>query len=334
MNEDQIEIRSVVKFLWLKDYNNKDIYEEICSVYGEEKMTLREIQNRIKSLEEGNHSLFDKVRSGRPLKNDLIDPISHIMEEDPYISTKKLAKKLNVAKQTIKRILIEELHMVKINFKWVPYTLNENIRKQRIEMAKKLLHFLTTASEKTLDQLMTQDETWIYLNNPRKTMWIKEGHEPPINVKQNIGSKKVMISVIWSRTGVKSITMLPPGQKFNKEFYLDKVIGNFAKKYKTNGKIFHMDNARPHLVTNELKKMGIRRLDHPPYSPDIAPSDFFLFGFLSFQLEGCYFNDENELLCEVKNILTSLSSIECRKAIDSWINRLRMVIDRDGAYVP
>lgn len=181
---------------------------------------------------------------------------------------------------------------------------------------------------------MTQDETWIYLNNPRKTMWIKEGHEPPINVKQNIGSKKVMISVIWSRTGVKSITMLPPGQKFNKEFYLDKVIGNFAKKYKTNGKIFHMDNARPHLVTNELKKMGIRRLDHPPYSPDIAPSDFFLFGFLSFQLEGCYFNDENELLCEVKNILTSLSSIECRKAIDSWINRLRMVIDRDGAYVP
>lgn len=136
MNEDQIEIRSVVKFLWLKDYNNKDIYEEICSVYGEEKMTLREIQNRTKSLEEGNHSLFDKVRSGRPLKNDLIDPISHIMEEDPYISTKKLAKKLNVAKQTIKRILIEELHMVKINFKWVPYTLNENIRKQRIEMAK------------------------------------------------------------------------------------------------------------------------------------------------------------------------------------------------------
>ncbi len=52
MNEDQIEIRSVVKFLWLKDYNNKDIYEEICSVYGEEKMTLREIQNRTKSLEE------------------------------------------------------------------------------------------------------------------------------------------------------------------------------------------------------------------------------------------------------------------------------------------
>ena len=101
---------------------------------------------------------------------------------------------------------------------------------------------MTTASEKTLDQLMTQDETWIYLNNPRKTMWIKEGHEPPINVKQNIGSKKVMISVIWSRTGVKSITMLPPGQKFNKEFYLDKVIGNFAKKYKTKvvyGRLWH-----------------------------------------------------------------------------------------------
>ena len=96
----------------------------------------------------GYHSLFDKDRLERSFKNDLIDQISHIMEEDPYINTKKLAKKLNVAKQTIKSILIEELHMVKINFKWPPHTLNEKIRKMRIEMAKELQDFLTTASEK------------------------------------------------------------------------------------------------------------------------------------------------------------------------------------------
>lgn len=77
----------------------------------------------------------------------------------------------------------------------------------------------------------------------------------------------------------------------------------------------------------------IRRLDHPPYSPDITPSDFILFSFLSFQFEVCYFKDEKELLCEVQNILESFFSIEGRKAMCSCINRLHMVIDRDSAYV-
>ena len=44
--------------------------------------------------------------------------------------------------------------------------------------------------------------------------------------------------------------------------------------------IIHHDNARPHTsleTRTALDRLGLRTLPHPPYSPDLAPSDFFLF---------------------------------------------------------
>ena len=43
---------------------------------------------------------------------------------------------------------------------------------------------------------------------------------------------------------------------------------------------FQQDNAPVHnsiLVTDYLTKMGIKTVAHPPYSPDLAPCDFWLF---------------------------------------------------------
>jgi len=44
--------------------------------------------------------------------------------------------------------------------------------------------------------------------------------------------------------------------------------------------VFHQDNARPHtsLVTRQkLRELGSEVFWHPPYSPDLAPSDYHLF---------------------------------------------------------
>ena len=43
--------------------------------------------------------------------------------------------------------------------------------------------------------------------------------------------------------------------------------------------IFHQDNARPHvslMTRQKLLQLGREVLIHPPYSPDIVPSDFIL----------------------------------------------------------
>ena len=49
----------------------------------------------------------------------------------------------------------------------------------------------------------------------------------------------------------------------------------------TKGVLFLHDNAPAHLALATHKKLaylgGFQYLDHPPYSPDLAPWDYYLF---------------------------------------------------------
>jgi transposase len=61
-----------------------------------------------------------------------------------------------------------------------------------------------------------------------------------------------------------------------------------------HGMILQNDNARPHAAN--MTKAAIQELDweilpHPPYSPDLAPSDYRLFRSLSHNLRGVSFNN-------------------------------------------
>jgi histone-lysine N-methyltransferase SETMAR len=55
----------------------------------------------------------------------------------------------------------------------------------------------------------------------------------------------------------------------------------------TRGVLLHHDNARPHTAraTQErIQDLQCKLLEHPPYSLDLAPSDFYLFGLLKNHL--------------------------------------------------
>ena len=63
----------------------------------------------------------------------------------------------------------------------------------------------------------------------------------------------------------------------------------------TKGILFLHDNALAHrtLVTQKkLAYLGFQCLDHPPYSPDLAPSDYHLFPGLKKQLKGRHFSSD------------------------------------------
>ncbi|XP_033224945.1 histone-lysine N-methyltransferase SETMAR-like [Belonocnema kinseyi] len=91
------------------------------------------------------------------------------------------------------------------------------------------------------------------------------------------------------------------------------------------GVCLHPDNARPHAAdaTNELiAKFGWIIVKHPPYSPDLAPSDYHLFpdGGIGGDT---HFGDREEL---EEAVLRYLRGLACK-------NRIQKCIDLSGDYV-
>ena len=310
------------------------------NVYGKGCIGFSTVCRLSKSFREGNEEIEDKPREGRPKKNQFIEPIRKIISENPIVSTKKISEKFEIARGTVKRILNEELKMIRVNLKWIPYSLNEEQKRKRVEISTALYKILSTTEKNKRYLILTCDESWFNWENPYFSVWKKIGSSTPVNPKLNIARKKLMICVVWSFNGFFSLTSLPKGHKFNKDFFIGTVLNqlkcDFAKiqpKNRTKGIKLHMDNARPHFVDEKLKEFGIKRLIHPPYSPGLAPSDFFLFGYLKNQLIGNNFLNNEDLLEEISVILSKIEKSTLESVFEEWKERLLWCINNNGEYL-
>jgi hypothetical protein len=77
----------------------------------------------------------------------------------------------------------------------------------------------------------------------------------------------------------------------------------------------------------------LNRLSHPPYSPNISPSEFCLFRKVKSSLIGQQIPDEIGLLDAVIGILKGISGDELHGVFRDWIERVQSVIDADKGYV-
>jgi histone-lysine N-methyltransferase SETMAR len=100
-----------------------------------------------------------------------------------------------------------------------------------------------------------------------------------------------MVTVWWTTEGVIHHSYLQPGQTMNAALYCEeiKIMNRKLRRMepyltKRKGPTLLHDNARPHsaeITKNLLMELGYDTIDHPPYSPDLFPTDYHLFFHLT-----------------------------------------------------
>jgi len=128
----------------------------------------------------------------------------------------------------------------------------------------------------------------------------RSGSPRPKKFRVPTSAGKVLASIFWDQDGILLIDYLPKGQTINAEYYSSLLVQlKDILKEKHRGKVtkvvlfFHNAPAHQALATQKkLAYLGFQCLDHPPFSPDLAPSDYHLFPGLKKQLKGRHFSSD------------------------------------------
>jgi histone-lysine N-methyltransferase SETMAR len=124
-----------------------------------------------------------------------------------------------------------------------------------------------------------------------------------------------MLTIVWDSRGFHLIKVLEKGRKFNAGYYVAEILEPLSQwrsieAVRNGRKVFvHQDNARPHtakLSTQYFNENRMKSVPHPPYSPDLGPSDFYLCGYVTRCLTGLSFEDVDRLLAAVEGVLDGI----------------------------
>jgi histone-lysine N-methyltransferase SETMAR len=338
---DQSELRFVIKFLFLKGLGAKAIHKELTAVLGPTAYSLTQVKEWRSRFAAGDFSCEDQIRSGRP-PHVLGKPLSDFLEEFPFASAGVIAQYFNQSKTTIKEILDRELGLRRFSRRWVPHSLSPAQKVDRMQMSFDLLTLLHEQEKFSFSRIVTGDESWFLYLYESHHMFAASRDEVIPRKKPAIGTQKVMLTIFFSGEGLISLQALPPGVKFTQDYFVNSILPDIANE---RGRIFnrirrrdfflHMDNSMCHngrMVTEQIDTLKLDRVPHPPYSPDLSPCDFWLFGMLKHKIEDRVFRTTEEIVATVRKVWSEVTLAELQSVFRNWIQRLEYVIDHGGEY--
>ncbi|CAK9798613.1 Histone-lysine N-methyltransferase SETMAR [Anthophora plagiata] len=99
--------------------------------------------------------------------------------------------------------------------------------------------------------------------------------------------------------------------------------------------ILLQDNTRPHVARSallKLQELDLETVCHPPYSPDLAPTDYHFSRALDNFLQGKIFNSQHAVEKAFRDFITSCSSDFFASGINKLSLKWQRCIDSLGAY--
>jgi hypothetical protein len=75
------------------------------------------------------------------------------------------------------------------------------------------------------------------------------------------------------------------------------------------------------------------RIPQPPYSPDLARSDFYLFPRVKERLERTHVADEDEFFESLQGILRGIDQGELNRVFQAWVQRAQEISEGNGDYI-
>jgi hypothetical protein len=161
-------------------------------------------------------------------------------------------------------------------------------------------------------------------------------------VKQEIGTRKFMLTVLWGVDGFCVVDLMAEWHSYNTQYFLDNILqailrAIFARSWKPHSRWLsvYLDNCRVHrskAADTFFIENGVIQGPRPVYSSDLAPSDFWLFGHIKASFAGQQVAGPHDLLSGIRTFGEEIQTSELGFVFHRRIERVRWVLENDGDY--
>ena len=150
----------------------------------------------------------------------------------------------------------------------------------------------------------------------------------------------MLYAIFFNSSGPFAQVPCPSADTVTGRFYKNSVLKKVKEFYnkKQPSKVWsgvHLlhDNASPHkceVVKSFLASEKVKVLNHPPYSPDLSPCDFFLFTRLKKMLSGNKYTSRSSLGSAIYQCLQQIPKEDYLSAFRDWVKRLQKCVSVKG----
>ena len=336
---DKFQNRTVMLHEFKLGHSAAQATRNINQAWGPGSAAERTVRRWFQKFASGNLDLEDEPGRGRKSSLDN-DELREAVEANPETTTRVLAEDLGVSHTAVENHLAE-IDKVKKLQKWMPHDLSEDQKAHRFDVCSNLL--VRLKNEPFVDRIVTVDEKWLlYDNRKRGYVWVDKHAPPTAFPKPNLHPKKILLTVWRCCKGVIHYSLLQPGQTVTAESYC-RDLELMHQKLQTfwpalsnrKGFILIQDNARPHtsqVTRQKLTQLNIEVLPHPPYSPDLSPTDYHFFRALDAFLRQQVFTNADQVENAFRRFVDSRDPVCFRDGIDLLPSRWQACVDANGAY--
>lgn len=346
MNVTRENFRAMIFYDFRCHLSQQESYDRLRLAFHDEAPSRATVYNWFNEFKRGRTNLTDDVREGRPstaTTEDNISVVRGMIETDKRVTYQQIRASLGIGMSQVHKILHEHLAVRKLCARWIPHNLTEAQKLRRVDWCREMRERFNGGDSNSVFDIVTGDESWIYCYDPetkrQSAQWVFPSEELPTKVKRGRSVGKKMVASFFGRTGHYATIVLEDRKTVTAEWYrnncLPRVLEKVREKRPRSRILLHHDNASSHTARQTIDYLAtsdVELLGHPPYSPDLAPCDFYLFRKIKEKLRGKRFMDAEEAVATFQKAVEEIPKDEWAKCFSQWFYRMQRCIDVNGHY--
>lgn len=283
-----------------------EIHRRMTAQYGDSCVSLQQVYKWCRKFKSSVTSLEDAPQprqAHRIVMDKNIALVEKLVKDNRCITVQEIASMSEISVGSAHNIVHNVLQFNKVSEKWVPHQLTAKLKDRRVDACEELLRRFHVEGDAFLGKIVTGDETWVHYHQPETKRSSKEWHHKslpkPKKFRTQQSAGKVMLTLFWDAKGVilehymdKGVTVTSHSYSDMLQNHLRPAIRSKQQGLLTSGVLLQHDNTQPHTASSTvqtIQDIKFECLIHPPYSPDLAPSNFHVFGALKEAMGGKHF---------------------------------------------